>query len=432
MTHGQPGDVSLQKGQTVSDEGQNGGAEDGTLGTPAGVEQKVSWLELFFDLIFVVAFDQLAKRLGDSATLNNLGVFLLMFVAVWWAWAGNSTFAARYGNEARVYRWGTVAQLITVAIIALAERGDLQETGGFFALAFGANRLIHAALHLWADRKTEEALTYSRRIAAATGVAAALWIGSAFLPGGGQTQLTVWGVALALDLLTPLLTRQKNRQALPHEGHLPERVGLLQIIALGAVITEIVSGGRGQKLGAATLLPAFFSILTAVALWRLYFDQARALPLLAAHVAGRVGSVLVWLYGHLPFTLGVVMLGVGLGHGIRSGEAEEVAQLQPFVAWPLAGALLTLAFLRWNSRQVAGQRGSDRSLTALVIAAFGAAALSWPDLDTRQLHAAVALLTVTAAIVVATDPATRRLGQIEEQVSEVIEERAEQLQPEGT
>ena len=70
--------------------------------------------------------------------------------------------------------------------------------------------------------------------------------------------------------------------------------------------------------------------------------------------------------------------------------------------------------------------------TALVIAAFGAAALSWPDLDTRQLHAAVALLTVTAAIVVATDPATRRLGQIEEQVSEVIEERAEQLQPEGT
>ncbi|SEJ68933.1 Low temperature requirement protein LtrA [Deinococcus reticulitermitis] len=430
MTHGQPDDLSLQNGQNVSD--QATAQPDGSLGTPAGAEQKVSWLELFFDLIFVVAFDQLAKRLGDSVSLENVGVFALMFTAVWWSWSGNSTFAARYGNESRVYRWGTVAQLVSMAMIALAERGDLEETGGFFAVAFGLNRLIHAALHLWADRQSPEALAYSRAVAAAAGVTGALWLGSALLPGGGRAQLTLWGLALALDILAPILIRQKGLQALPHEAHLPERVGLLQIIALGTVITEIVSGGRGQRLSAATLLPAFLSILTTVALWRLYFDQARSLPLLAAHLAGRVGSMLAWLYGHLPFTLSVVMLGVGLGHGISSGKASEIDRFQPFVVWSLAGAFATLAFLRWNSRRVAGQRGLDRSLVTLLAAALGAALLSRPDLDTRQLHGAAALLTVTAAVLVATDPATRRLGQLEQRVSEVIEERAEALQPEGT
>ena len=156
---GQPADVSLQSENLTQHAG--GDAEAETLGTPPGEEQKVSWLELFFDLIFVVAFDQLAKRLGDNASLQNIGVFAFLFVAVWWAWAANATFSARYGNECRSYRWGTVVEVVLIALVALTLRGDMQDTGLYFALAFGANRLLHTGLHLWVPRHTPEAREYS-------------------------------------------------------------------------------------------------------------------------------------------------------------------------------------------------------------------------------------------------------------------------------
>nr|WP_243760096.1 low temperature requirement protein A [Deinococcus radiodurans] len=186
---GKPDNIALQQ-QTVGNHAPRG---DQLTGTPASEEQKVSWLELFFDLIFVVAFDQLAKRLGANASLANIGIFLLLFTAVWWAWASNSTFAARYGNERRVYRWDTVAELISVALLAVIIRGDLEQTGTYFAVAFGINRLLNAGLHRWADHKTPADVTFSRRTSAVVGTAGLLWLGSALLPSGSGAQLAVWG-----------------------------------------------------------------------------------------------------------------------------------------------------------------------------------------------------------------------------------------------
>ncbi|WP_317639435.1 low temperature requirement protein A [Deinococcus arenicola] len=391
-------------------------------------EQKVSWLELFFDLIFVVAFDQLAKRLGQSPDAASLLHFGLLFVAVWWAWAGNSTFAARYGNETRTYRWGTLAQIVSLGMIALTLRGDLMDTGSAFALAYGVNRAIQATLYVTVSRHGPAAAAFAGRMALSFGTAAALWLLSALLPGGSAAQLGLWCAALTLDVLTPVFIRNHSRHALPHEGHLPERVGLLQIIALGEIVTEIVGGSRQQKLDAVNLVPALAAIITAVALWRLYFDQARALPLLGARVERRAGRMLAWLYGHLPFTLAVVVLSVGLGQGLAAAGSADAAGDQRMVGASLALALLTLAFLRWNSLRLTRLLYVDRSLPALVLGAALAVGLIFVDLDTRGTHLAVATLTVTLALFVAADPVTRRLGQLEEAIMERL---AEGDQPES-
>lgn len=407
MTQGHPDGINIEDGA------QNSTAP--SLGEPSTDEQRVTWLELFFDLIFVVAFDQLAKRLGDAPSGANIGIFLLLFTAVWWAWAGNTTFAARHGNERRVYRWGSLLQLVTLGVIALTERGDLDQTGSAFALAYAANRLVLVGMHLVILRRDQDAAAYTRPTVIGYGIAALIWLGSALLTGGAQ--IVAWGVALAVDLLTPLLIRRRHGAALPHQEHLPERVGLLQIIALGGIVTEVVTGGRQRDLTPEALGAALFAIATAVALWRLYFDQARALPVVHAHRVGRVGAFLAWLYGHLPFTISVVMLGVGLGHGIGdTGPARDAANRE-LVAWPLAGALLTLALLRWNARRLTSHRTwLDRSLLALLAGAPVAAALAFSGLGTLALHAAVAALTLGLALIIATDPLTRRLGQIEERL----------------
>ncbi len=401
------------------------------VGTPAGVEQKVSWLELFFDLIFVVAFDQLSKRLGDSHTLENIGAFGIMFVAIWWAWSTNATFAARYGNESRAYRWGTLLELVGMGLIALSLRGDLKETGIYFALGYGFNRLLHAGQHLWITRRAPETVAFSRRIALVSGVAAALWALSAFLPGGSAWQVGLWCFALLIDVVTPVLVRDRNRSALPHEGHLPERVGLLQIIAMGGIVNEIVGGGRKQALSWMTLWPAFLSMATVVALWRLYFDQTHALPLLSARVEGREGRMLAWLYGHLPFTLSLVVLGVGIGHGLSSADSHEVAVQQQFVVWSLVIAFVSLTFLRLVTLRVARLPLLDRSGFALIVGALALAALAFVDLDTKRLDLLVVVVCLAVASTVATDPVTHRLGQLEEHVAEHLEAQAADAQDEA-
>lgn len=415
MTHGQPDEVTIQRSVR--------GAPPDPQDTDTSVyqEQKVSWLELFFDLIFVVAFDQLAKRLGQSPDTASLLNFGLLFVAVWWAWAGNATFAARYGNEGRTYRWGTLAQLVSLGMIALTLRGDLMDTGVAFALAYGVNRAIQAGLYAAVARRGPGAAAFAGRMALAFGAAAALWLGSAAWPGGSGVQIGLWCAALALDVLTPVVIRNHSRHALPHEGHLPERVGLLQIIALGAIVTEIVGGSRQQALDANNLIPALAAIVTAVALWRLYFDQARSLPLLGARVERQTEAMLAWLYGHLPFTLAVVVLGVGLGHGLSAAGTAEAAGDQRMVGAALALALLTLAFLRWNSLRVTGRFFADRTVPALLLGAGLAAGLLLVDLDTLRTHLAAAALTALLALISATDPVTRRLGRLEEQMLERLE-----------
>lgn len=233
MTHGQPDSVELE------DSAPNRSVPN--RGTAAPREQPVTWLELFFDLVFVVAFDQLAKRLGDAPGGVNLLNFLVMFGAVWWAWAGNATFAARHGNQEAVYRWGSLVQLLTVGMMALSERGELAENGPIFALAYAANRLILVVMHELMIRKDPSVAALVRPLMTGYGLAGLIWLGSAAL--GGTAQLVAWGVGLAADLLTPLLLRERHGHVLPHQEHLPERVGLLQIIALGNIVTELVAGG---------------------------------------------------------------------------------------------------------------------------------------------------------------------------------------------
>jgi len=246
------------------------------------------------------------------------------------------------------------------------------------------------------------------------GLAALIWLGSAFL--GGTAQLLAWGVALAIDLLTPLLLRDRHGGALPHQDHLPERVGLLQIIALGGVVTELVAGGRQRPLSVADLAPSLLALLTAVGLWRLYFDQARALPVLEAHRRGRIGSFLLWLYSHLPLTLGIVMLAVGMGHGISDTENERDAVNLQLVVWSLGAVLLALALLRANALRLSHRPLLNRSLLALLAGLGVTVLLSFTDLGTLALHAAVAALILGLATVTAHDPTSEELGEVEERL----------------
>ncbi|WP_161881181.1 low temperature requirement protein A [Deinococcus alpinitundrae] len=378
-------------------------------------EQRATWLELFFDLVFVTALDQLAQRFGDDASGRGFGIFALMFVAVWWAWVGNTLFAGRYGNQGRPYRWGTALQLLSVGGLALGVLGDLSDVGGFFSGLFAVNRFILVGMYA-AQIKDAPSPELARAQLRTFGLSALIWLASAWLPPGWQQ--VAWGCAVGVDAVASIVSRRVQGQNMPHPEHLPERVGLLTIISLGAIITEIVSGAGSQKLTLTSQLPAGLSLLTTLALFKLYFDEARDLPVLLAHRDGRVGTLLLWLYTHLPLTLALTALGVGIGHGIAGQGPEADRHERVTVALSLTAIFLNLAALRAVTQHALGKLKMDLSIWALLLGGAAMLGLMFAPLATLPYQAATLAVCGLALLAVWRDPARQFLARTEEAVAE--------------
>ncbi len=398
-------------------------------------EQPVSWLELFFDLVFVTAFDRLAQRLLAHPDLPTFGIFLLMFVALWWAWIGNTSFAARYGNSCRPYRWGTLAQMLPLAALAVSIRGDLNDVGSFFALSYAVGRGVLIVMLLIHGHQNGGLPRSERTLVLAFVVGALLWAASAGL--SGPAQLLLWALALGIDILGSLMSERDLERELPHQGHFPERVGLLFIVFLGAVVTELIRGAAEQRLRLADQLPGVLAFLSIVAIWRLYFDEAHTLPALMAKRSGQAAPLLLWAYTHLPLTLGLSVLSVGLGLGIAEEGREADRHERLVVGAALALIFLSLLALRAISVRALNAQPDVPELTAVSGGAGRAAGLPVLSMSTlaRLLGAAVALLliplpigtTVYQALCAALtllvgylswrDPLRKQLNEIEDELS---------------
>ncbi|GHF98027.1 hypothetical protein GCM10017783_07480 [Deinococcus piscis] len=409
-------DIQDQPSETGQDQGISVNSGSKRRGQLTANEQKVSWLELFFDLIFVTSFDQLAKRLGDSFSPENVFIFLLMFAALWSVWAGNTQFAARFGNDHRIYRWGTLVELLTLGVLSLTLRGDLSDVGWLFAAAYAFNRFTLVVMYLLVSRSEPAAARFSQITAAGLGLSGVLWLLS--IPSSDTLTLVLWGLALLVTVGTPLVAQRYHHNALPHHEHLPERVGLLQIIALGGIVTELVAGGRQQQLALLDQAPTFLALVTCIALFRLYFDQSRALPVLMANLQSRGGTLMAWLYAHLPLTIAIMMLGVGFGHGIAY-EDEHHDQLNlSLVSWSLAAVFASLGLIRYAASRLTSVPSLDRSMAALLLGLAVSLGLAATHIDTLILHLATAAVTVVIALVTAKDAATKRLSAVEERILE--------------
>ncbi|GAA4022914.1 low temperature requirement protein A [Deinococcus rubellus] len=378
-------------------------------------EQRATWLELFFDLVFVTALAQLARRFTDDTTLRGFSIFALMFVSVWWAWVGNTLFAGRYGNEGRPYRWGTALQLLSVGGLALGVLGDLKDVGGFFSVLFAVNRFVLVGMYA-AQIKDAPSPELARAQFRTFGLSALIWLGSAWLPLGWQQ--VAWGCAVGVDAVASMVSRRVQAQNLPHPEHLPERVGLLTIISLGAIITEIVGGAGNQKLTLIGQLPAGLSLLITLVLFKLYFDEARDLPVLLAHRDGRVGTLLLWLYTHLPLTLALTALGVGIGHGIANQGPEADQHERVIVALSLTTIFLNLAALRLVTQHALGKLRMDLSIWALLLGGAAMLGLMFVPLGTLPYQAATLAVCGLALLAVWRDPARQFLSRTEEAVAE--------------
>jgi low temperature requirement protein LtrA len=312
------------------------------LWTPKpGHERKVSWLELFYDLVYVAALVQLGSALAAHVSLAGALAFAGLMVPLWFTWTGFTFYNNRFLVDDAVHRLLVFVQMLAIGAVAASVSRVLDGDHRTFAVAYGVARFVLASLYARAHAQVPEARSMTRRYSTGFAIGAALWTASAFVP--APWAFFLWALAQAVDFSTPL-----GRHAIglierypPDFGHFSERFGILVLIVLGEgfvkVLTELSERGLGVESGALAAL----GLLVTCMLWWIYFDDVAGAPIKAR----RLGSVL-WVYGHLPLAIAVTAVGVSLKKAAGMSFADVgAAKYRWLFCGSLALALATVGFI---------------------------------------------------------------------------------------
>src|SRR5919199_1176850 len=312
-------------------------------------ERKVSWLELFYDLVFVVVISELTSYLSGHVTLEGVLGFVLLFVAVWWVWIGGTFYNERFETEDVSYRVFTFLAMLPVAAMAVFAHGGLGETSSAFALSYAAARGLVTIMWRRGGWHNPAFRPVANRFGIGFSLSILLFVLSAFIP--APWRFVLWGVGLLVDLFTPVTTLGLQLRIPQFSSKLPERFGLFVIIVLGETIVRVLQGvARTQPLTLVTGLTGARGMALAFGLWWVYFDfvaRRRFKP--------GVWWRLSWSYLHLPLLMGIAAMGAGVLNVLTlEGEA-----LSTGVLWLMTGAtavaLVTIGLIELTLRPDPGE-----------------------------------------------------------------------------
>ncbi|HZD22826.1 MAG TPA: GNAT family N-acetyltransferase [Acidimicrobiia bacterium] len=318
--------------------------------------RSATWLELFYDLAFVVAVAAVSDRLLGDLTPGRVASYLAYFALLWWLWASHTYYADRYDTDDLVYRLLAAGQMFAVVVLAAALGGDTISTF-VFALGYAIARALLVAMYWRAHRHVEETRALVRGYLIGFGIAAAVWTLAIFVP--EQVRFGLWALALAIDLTTPWIMRREQAKVPLDVSHLPERFGLFTILVLGQSITAVVAGLGLTSWTGVSVVASAASIGVATGLWWLYFDNARG------HIVRRDPSVrrtwrpTVWIYTHLPLAAGLATTAVSLERAIaHSGASSMFASDRWFLVGSGCVVLASLALIEFASSGGVGRMRS--------------------------------------------------------------------------
>jgi low temperature requirement protein LtrA len=302
---------------------------------------QVSFVELFFDLVFVFAVTQLAAYLVENLTPEGLIRALVLFLALWWLWITTTWATNRLDPDRGLVR-GVIFALMAVGLMfSVSMPNAFDDRGAVFAAAYVLIQVGRSLFMVWAlaqhgeDRQRE---TFER-VSIWFGLSGFLWLGGALVE--ADLRVVLWGLALVIELVVPWLGFRvpglgaSSDSAWDVEGeHLTERCGLFIILALGESL--LVTGTRMETLtwDSVTLLSFAVAFLGSVVMWWIYFDTGARRGTKAFERSSNPGRLarFAYTYVHLPIVAGVVVTAVAdklvLAHPVDpAGFAESLVIL---------------------------------------------------------------------------------------------------------
>jgi low temperature requirement protein LtrA len=329
--------------------------------------ERVTPLELFFDLVFVLALTQCTTLMARTPTWKGVLEGLLVLGVLWWSWVGYAWLTSVIDPEEGSVRLAMFVAMAALLVAALCVPGAFGREALLFACVYAVVRGAHIALFAIASREDAELRHSVVGLAGSTALGVGLLVAAAFV--GGAPQIGLWALALGLDMLGPYLFGAEGWKLVP--GHFAERHGLIVLIALGESIVALGVGAK-DVLDAGIVAAAVLGMVVAVTLWWVYFDVTAIVAerRLQRAAEGRERNELArdsYSYLHFPMVAGIALLAVGIKHTL----ADVSAPLATVPAAALLGgaALYLLAHVAFRLRNM-HTLSRRRLVCALLLIAF--------------------------------------------------------------
>jgi low temperature requirement protein LtrA len=331
-------------------------------------EERVTPLELFFDLVFVLAITQCTALMAHEPSWQGLVRGLLVLGVLWWCWVGYAWLTSVVDPEEGAVRIAMFGSMAALLVAALAVPHAFNDTGLTFAIAYGIARYAQVILLYIAGRDNQ-----NLRHSVITGLSFSTAIGVTLLVVASQTdgaaQGALWAAALALDMAGPLFFGVEGWMLVP--GHFAERHGLIILIAIGESIVA-VGAGATTDLDIGVITASVLGIVVAAAFWWLYFDVVAVVATrnLARAPVGRIQNSMArdsYSFLHFPMIAGIILVALGM----KKTLAHVDHHLDIVIATALFGGmtlyLLAHVAFRWRNLHTLNRQ---RLGTAVVLVAL--------------------------------------------------------------
>jgi len=298
-------------------------------------DRSASFVELFFDLVFVFGVTQVAASIHGHLDWATLGRAAIVLILLWWAWT-QFTWAA--GNADFDDLGPRIVLLIATAasfVLATAVQGAFAEDGAIFALAYfgvmGLWTVFYLSL-IWGTDQIPGFVAYASRVIA----------GSVLVLIGGfvseDIRVWFWVAAVIVNFVSTLAVEQNEYPIVP--SHFAERHGLFVIIVLGEALIAIGVGIVGSTGSLAFYAAGTAMLLTVLAMWWSYFDWLfqvgeKALTAAAGIAQGRMARS-AYSIAHYPLVAGVILFAIGT----EALLAHPGVALDTATRWAFVGGLI--------------------------------------------------------------------------------------------
>jgi low temperature requirement protein LtrA len=273
-------------------------------------ERKTSYLELFFDLVFVFAFTQVTALILEDTSVAGFTRSALVLAMVWWAWSAYTWLTNAVDVESIVTRLIMLAAMAGALFMALAVPDAYQDEAAWFAVAYFVVRVLQSALFSWGTRHDLQELRATLKLAPWFVTAALVALAGGFTD--GDVRAYVWSVSITIDVVGTLFVASAGWRVSP--SHFAERFALIVIIALGESIVAIGIGTSGLERDLTFAISVVVALAGVATLWWTYFDftaiaSERSLRRTPPEKRGPMARD-VFTFFHYPVVLGIIFYAV--------------------------------------------------------------------------------------------------------------------------
>ena len=346
--------------------------------------RKATWLELFYDLVFVVAIAKAVHALGhvhDGHIPAEYYVkYVLMIVPLWWAWTGHTMFANRFGTDDTLQRLMTFAQMACAISLAVFIDPDFDQHYRGFLFSYAAFRGLLVLMYWRAIVTVKKNAEVARYLA--NGFTAGVLISLSSLFFDGYLKYFVLYAGIGVDILVTFVGRGRLKHAPVQSHHLPERFGLLTIILLGESVASLVSSLDTVGVSIKTFLAGFAGFVWTGSIWWVYYAN------LENRIYGRsLGTGQATIYWHLMI---YIFLG-GIANTIRFAIDPTLALInyKLLAGVSTVGFVVALELLHHSYHSTAERTPLLRNAAIVIVLVIAGITLSPSSLITLLVMAAV-------------------------------------------